>query len=87
MEHLTVNSSEIKRSDFIKHLGAHLDENLLLRKHIVTKCRTAMFNLLCIKNIRDMLTTEACHTIMLGVVILHLNYVNSIMAELPDLAI
>ena len=86
-KHVTFNSSEIKRSDCIKYLGAHLDENLSLRKHIVNKCRTAMFNLLCIKNIRHMLAMDAYHTIMLGLVILHLNYVNVIIAELPDLPI
>ena len=83
-KHLAVNNSEIKRSDCIKYLGAHLDNNLSIKKHIATKCRTAMFNLLCIKN---MLAMEACQTIMLGLVILHLNYVNATVAELPDLSI
>ena len=86
-KHLTVNSSVIKRSDCMKYLGDHLDETLLLRKHIASKCRTTMFNLLCIKNMRHMLTTEACHTIMLGLVISHLDYGNTIIAELLDLAI
>ena len=46
-----------------------------------------MFSLLYIKNIRHMLTMEACHTILLGLVISHLDYANAIIAELPDLAI
>ena len=58
-----------------------------LRKHIVTKHRTAMFNLLLIKNIRHMFTIETCHVIMLILVILHLDNMSAIMAELPDLAI
>ena len=43
-----------------------------------------MFNLYKIANIRNFLTTEACHTAVLTMVISHLDYVNAIMVGLPE---
>ena len=44
----------------------------------------AIFNLFKIANIRNFLTTEACHTAVLAMVISHLDYANAIMVGLPE---
>ena len=43
-----------------------------------------MYNLFKIVNIRNFLTTEACHTAVLAMVISHLDYANALMVGLPE---
>ena len=44
----------------------------------------AIVNLLKIRNIRKILTVDACKTLVQGLVISHLDYCKSILAELPE---
>ena len=53
----------------------------------VHKCRTSMINIQQIKLIRPFLNSEACTTLMLGLVISQLDHCNSILAGLPDVSI
>ena len=46
--------------------------------------RMAMLNLLKIRNIRKILTVDACKTLVQALVVSYLNYCNSILAELTD---
>ena len=71
---LHVSGEHVKGVSLIIHLGANLDENLSLKKHIKTKCKTAMWNIQRIKSIRNMLTKDACETLILGLVLSHLDY-------------
>ena len=64
-----------------------MDSNLTFKDRIVKKCRTLMINIQWIKLIRPFLSSEACTTLMLGWVISHLDYCNSILAGLPDVSI
>ncbi|PIK60274.1 putative RNA-directed DNA polymerase from mobile element jockey-like [Apostichopus japonicus] len=68
-------------------LGAYLDSHLTLKTHIAAKCRAAMAGLRLVRNIRHLLTKDACHTIVLGLVISHLDYANSLYANLPNVVI
>ena len=45
----------VKRSAIIKLLGTLLDSNLNLKKHIISKSKTSMFNIQRIKHIRKYL--------------------------------
>ena len=65
-------------------MGVNLDCNLNMKKHVAGKCKTAMFNLLKIKNIWPMVKMEACKMLVQGLVISHLDYSNAILAGLPD---
>ena len=65
-------------------MGVCIDSNLCLHNHITTKCKIAMYNLFMIANIRNFLTTEACHTAIPAMVISHLDYANAIMVGLPE---
>ena len=75
---LNINQENVQLTDTIKYLGVWLDKQLNLKHHIVTKCRTAIYNIHRIKQIRPMLTKDATHTLVLGLVISHLDYSNGI---------
>ena len=81
---INVNGNSIKRAEWTKCLGVSLDKNLNMKKHVAGKCKTAMFNLLKIKNIQPLLNLEAYKTLVQGLVISHLDYSNAILAGLPD---
>ena len=72
------------KSNKIKLLGAWLDENLSFKSHINIKCRTAMYNLQWIHNIRKVLSVGACKTLVHGLVTSHLDYVNALYCNLPE---
>ena len=84
---LTVNETAVLRSGCFKYLGVWMDENLTLKHHIAMKCKTAMYNIRRIRNIRKYLSDEACGILMSGLVLSHLDYANSIMYGLPDVDI
>ena len=84
---LTVNGSVIPKPDTIRQLGAWLDSNLNFKQHIVVKCRSAMLNLQRIKLVRRFLMEEATETLVLATVMSHLDYCNSLLADLPDVDI
>ena len=84
---LNVNNTEIEHADKIKYLGVTLDQRLNLKQHMTSKCQTAMLNIQQIKNIRHLLTQEATEILVLGTVMSHLDYCNSILAGLPDVDI
>ena len=74
----------VEKTDCIKYLGVWLDATLSLKHHITQKCRTAMWNLQKLKTICPFLTTEACHTVVRGIVCSHLDYANAIFVGLPE---
>ena len=83
-ETLKVNDYIVPVSNTIKYLGAWLDKHLSFKTHIKKKCQTTMMNLHRIKTIHHMLSQEACHQLMLGLVMSHLDYVNAILINQPQ---
>ena len=83
-DHLVVCNSSVVRSKKVKYLGAILDESLTLKEHIASKCKTAMWNIQRIKHIRRTITKDACETLVLGLVMSHLDYSNVLFVGLPD---
>ena len=81
---ITICSDTVVRSSKIKLLGAWLDENLSFKSHINIKCRTALYNLQQICNIRKVLSVGACKTLVHGLVTSHLDYVNALYCGLPE---
>ena len=61
-----------------------MNKNLNFKKQITEKCKIACMNLYRIKNIRQYLTLDACKVLVLGLVIVHLDYANSIYSGLPN---
>ena len=81
---ININGEIVKRSNIIKYLGAFLDELLNLIQHITKKCKKAMYNWQCIRMIRPILTERATSTLLLRLVVSHLDYANGIMIGLPE---
>ena len=84
---LDVNGTMVQTSKVIKCQGTYLDNGLSYKHHIYTKCRTAMWNFQHLKLLHPSLTVQACITIVLGLVMSHLDYVNSVFIGLPALDI
>jgi hypothetical protein len=74
----------IQRSTSLKYLGMHLDSQLNLKIHIREKCRVAAMNLHSIRQIRNILTPEACHLLVQCLVVPHLDYANALFEGLPS---
>ena len=74
---LNVNGIMVQTSKMIKYMGTYLDNSLSFKHHISTKCRVAVWNLQCLKLLWPSLTLWACITLVLGLVISHLDHVNS----------
>ena len=81
---LCVNGVNAKISKKVKYLGTWLEKQLNLKFHITDKCRTAMCLILRIKQICHMLTVDATHKIVFGLVMSHIDYCNGIMYGLPE---
>ena len=81
---ISINGTNINKREGIQYLGAWLDEHLTLREHIKRKCRIAMVNLQHIHLIRQYLTQDTTETLVLGIVMSHLDYSNAIFSGLPD---
>ena len=63
---MLVNDERIDKTSLAKYLGVFLDENVTLKNQIKSKCKTAMLNLQRIKSVRNILTNEACETLLTG---------------------
>ena len=79
-----VNGIEVPRSESIHYLGVWLDQSMPLKRHITKKCTTAMLSFQRIKLIRRFLTKDPATTLILGLVISHLDYCNSTLYGLQD---
>ena len=69
------------------YLGVYLDSGLNFKLHIKIKCKAAMLNMLKIKANRKYLTTNACAKAIIALVMIHLDYANSILPGLTKSSI
>ena len=56
---------------------------LSIKEHITNKCNIAMTNIIRLLNIRRFLTKDACHSLVLGLVISHDYYANVLFMGRP----
>ena len=78
-DRLRVNDIEVTLSTSIRYLGAYLDAELKFKLHITKKCQAAMLNLRNIRSIRKFLDRESCNTVVVALVLSHLDYANSLL--------
>ena len=81
---ININNETIQRSDTVKYLGGHLDQNLNLKKHVITKSKAAMMNIQKIRLMRKFLTRDICYQLTLSLAISCLDYSNAILIGCPD---
>ena len=84
---IDISSTRVKKENVIRYLGMWMDGVLSFKYHVKMKCKSAMFNLVCIKRLRPSLTVEAANILVMGLVISHLDYANSILLGVPDVTI
>ena len=81
---IEVGGAEVAASPMVKCLGTHLDSSLKMSDHIMLKCKSAMHNFHRIASIRRYLDQDSCETLVLTLVISHLDYSNAALSGLPD---
>ena len=84
-EKIDVQGTKINRSNSVRYLGALLDSELNLKKHVTSICAKAMNSINRIRLIRNSLSKEVCQTIVQSLIISHLDYSNAILIDLPDI--
>ena len=76
---INVNGETVKHNACIKYLGAWADDKLNFKVHIANKCQIVMWSLQKLKAISGILNEETCKTLVMGLVISHLDYANAIL--------
>ena len=61
-----------------------MDQELSFRQHIMNKCQVAMLNIQRIKLIRNILNEDTTHTLVLSLMMSHLDYCNAIFYGMPE---
>ena len=80
---MDVCDDQIEISDSVRYLGAFLDQTLSFKGHINKKCQAAMVNFVKIRKIRQFLSQDACATLVLGLIMSHLDYANAVLCNSP----
>ena len=84
IDSILVGESQTDVSEHVKLLGVQLDSNMSLKSHITNRVRIASCNLNRIRRIRKFLNYESCKSVILGLVISHLDYCNALLLGLPS---
>lgn len=84
LESLNVNGTEVSNSSVVRLLGAWLDKELNMKHHVKMKAKSASMNLQRLKKIRPFLTQDAAKTLVVSLVLSHLDYANSLLMGLPS---
>ena len=71
---ININGVKVYNVNCIKHLGVNSDYTLSMKELVKHKCNVAMANIFKIKSIRNVISEQSCTSLMLGLVISHLDY-------------
>ena len=82
-KHIKIGDEIIGDSNIINLLGIDIDNNLSFKEHIKKKCKVAMYNLHNIRSLHEHLNTKTTQTLIYGLVMSHLDYINAIFSTLP----
>ncbi len=79
---LPLDDLVIKPVDSVRNLGAHFDRFLTMHQHVSATCAKANFHLRRIGSIRRYITREVCHSLVVALVMSHLDYCNALLSGL-----
>ena len=79
-EFMNINGTSVKFCPSLRTLGV----TLLLHQHVLSVCRGAFLELLCINSIHNFLTTDAVKTLVCSLVLSRIDYCNSLLACLSQ---
>ena len=80
---ILVGDATVDVVDSVKLLGVKLDTNMSLKSHIAEKCGIASGNLNKIRRLHRFLDQESCKSVVLGLVISHIDYCNATLLGIP----
>ncbi|KAK3565440.1 hypothetical protein QTP86_009696 [Hemibagrus guttatus] len=80
---ISLNNSMISPSATARNLGVTMDNQLSFSSHVANVTRSCRFLLYNIRRIRPFLSTQATQVLVQSLVILRLDYCNSLLAGLP----
>ena len=83
IQSITIGGENVHRVDVVRCLGSHLDQNLNMKEHVKIKSKAAMLNFRRIRSIRTYIDRETCETLVLTLVMSHLDYCNSTLIGVP----
>ena len=81
---ITLGSHNIPLSDSARNLGFILDSKQSMKKHVITICHTAYFQLKRINSIRKFLTEDATKTLVTSYIFSRLDYCNCLLMGTPN---
>ena len=87
LKSLNIDNTIVKAKLAIKFLGAYLDESLNMKTHIDSKTKNALYNVYLIKNIRKYITQKTAKMLLCSLVLSQLDYLNSVLTDLPKAAL
>ena len=87
VETMTVNigNENIQPSNTVRNLGAMLDRNMTMEKHVSSVCRSGYGQLRQIGHIRKYLTTDATKSLVNSLVTSRMDYCNALLYGIPKL--
>ena len=81
--HITIGDSVVEASDYVKNIGATLDNHLKFDKQVNLICKSAWFSLYQISKIKKYLTKDQLKSVMQAFVISKLDQNNSLLIGCP----
>jgi hypothetical protein len=75
--------TSIVPSDSVRNLGTVFDKHMAMQGFVNSICAKCNFHLRRISSIRDHLTTAACKSVVVSLVLSSLDYCNALLAGLP----
>ena len=81
---VNVGGNVIKPSEKVRDLGVILDQTLSFDDHISTICQSAHFHIRNIGRIRNLLSFDACATLIHALIGSRLEYCNSLLYNIAD---
>ena len=80
---MNVGKSQVTQSIKVRDLGVTFDQFLNFDDHITAICRSAYFHIRNIGKIRNLLSYNACSTIIRALISCRLDYCNSLLYNVP----
>lgn len=81
---IKIDDTSIVPSRNARNLGVIFDENMILNKFVLAKCKSASFALCKLGRIRQVLDAKTTKKLVQALVTCHLDYCNSLLFNLPD---
>ena len=81
---LSICQATISFTDSVRNLGFYLDEDLSMKEHINSICKTAFLEIRHISTICHYLADDTTNTLVVSLVLSRIDYCNSLLAGLPQ---